>query len=83
MKRFCFFDFINQLYFLFCFSTLFSFLYQFINFKHLILLAGFNRLLLISLKHKKINMSFQAYLDNIKAKTGLNPIAFVLKADHY
>jgi hypothetical protein len=26
-------------------------------------------------------MSFQAYLDNIKAKTGLNPIAFVQKAE--
>lgn len=25
-------------------------------------------------------MSFQAYLDNIEAKTGLNPIAFVQKA---
>jgi hypothetical protein len=26
-------------------------------------------------------MSFQAYLDNIEAKTGLNPIAFVQKAE--
>ena len=26
-------------------------------------------------------MSFQAYLDNIESKTGLNPIAFVQKAE--
>jgi hypothetical protein len=26
-------------------------------------------------------MSFQAYLDNIEAKTGLNPTAFVQKAE--